>query len=480
MDISRKGRSRYGLPEFGTTLTDYLGSGSFTRASQAEDGLAWTRLYADLSSGSVEIYDANNRTYNASFSRSTSAWSNGEYVGSNIPRIYNTNSKAPSILLEGRSHNHMPYSNDFSMWSNFSSLVTVTSDAVDGPDTTEKADLLLSDKGQNNSRVYHFIEFNAPGNTITFSVWVKRYSGVGKIALQLVGYDAQDNIERPTLSGNAGGYTASAGIWETDIDASEGWKRVWVTATFPPESLVNRLLPMIFPTGYYHESETNGVYAFGAQLETSRYPTSYIPTTGTTPVERNFDDLSFPLMTKSWRKGTVFTAVKVTPNPQWIGTVVGVGGTRNWTSEVDWNTLVVLFGGNGGSSGTTTANIGVLATGVDPNIYLSQGNWHTLIASWEVDETSGTTLQFYIDGVLANSSGPSWTVYDNAPLFDSVYVGRLASNHPTQRYYGYMGLGAPKLGIPLFDTKVWTAQEIQTASDSWLTELNAGGELSWL
>ena len=170
----------------------------------------------------------------------------------------------PSLLLEPQSTNLIEYSQDFTTrsgkWQLFGNA-TKELNTVISPDGTKNAATIKGLNGAGNNDFRYAFSFDTANKTVVYSVYLK---GSGTTRLQVSnGVDqAFNNII--TLSGV--------------------WQRFSVSGTFNSTSV---------STVYLVIDDLGGLTAtqydiWGAQFEEKGYPTSYIPTTGST-VTRNQD-----------------------------------------------------------------------------------------------------------------------------------------------------------------------------------------------
>jgi hypothetical protein len=212
------------------------------------------------------------------------------------------------LLIEESRTNLTLHSEDFTnaAWSHGAETLHSANQAV-APDGTTTADLIYPNStgfGRTISQNYG----NANG-TYTVSVFAK---AGGRNFIYV--YNAQGNAKAWfNLSTGAKG-SADAGITNYDIiDYGNGWYRCWVSTN----STTTRYF-FLGPADADNSTEvtasgTNGIYVWGAQFETGSFPTSYIPTSGST-VTRSADAASITGTNfSSWYNssaGTVFTKFK--------------------------------------------------------------------------------------------------------------------------------------------------------------------------
>ena len=182
------------------------------------------------------------------------------------------------LLVEESRANLLVRSEDISTtWTSFENTVGVnTATAPDGQTT---ADILIPNNGSNPSGVTQIVPGGLPDSTVyTFSAFIK-FAGLTNVNLQF--YNKANTFHgSKTLNAQTGQLSGSEFNGTTSVIAyPNGWYRLILAgvssgtgATAPNARIV------CSSTG----DGAAGVYVWGAQLEEGSFPTSYIPTEGST------------------------------------------------------------------------------------------------------------------------------------------------------------------------------------------------------
>ena len=199
-----------------------------------------------------------------------------EAVASGVPRIDFTGGGCGKLLLEPQRTNLFLNSQVVSSWTT-QSKTTVTSNTTNAPDDTLTADTIIED----NTSGLHFRGSSGLGSasTYTFSVFAKP-NGRNWIYVTLYDGTADRGTYFDIQNGTIG--TSDAGVTAIIQSYANGFYKCSITATTVNSFSATLQLATANGTRVYLGDNVSGVYAWGAQLELGTYPTSYIPTAGST------------------------------------------------------------------------------------------------------------------------------------------------------------------------------------------------------
>ena len=235
--------------------------------------------------GAVLAYNDENSNYKPlpfDFTRASSATrfnKSGliETMRTGVARIDYLDSADGVLLLEPASTNLITYSEAFDnpYWTKSGSSVV---SGFTSPDGTNNAFKLVEDTSGGAHFITTPITWAADNNT--FSIYAKSN---GRNWIRLNTNDSTGNnlawfnISNGTLGSKDAGITTSITL------IADGWYRCSMTKTLTSfAGGATILIADADGSSTYTGNGTSGIYIFGAQLEQQSYPTSYIPTSGST------------------------------------------------------------------------------------------------------------------------------------------------------------------------------------------------------
>ena len=211
----------------------------------------------------------------------------------NEPRFeFDTDGNCLGFLIEESRTNLVTYSENYdnAVWTKVNTIISANSTTA--PDGTTTADTVTASAGSGFKDLYQYFTSSASANTTyTFSVFVKP-NGIQYFTVvpyfNGASYASWFDLTAGTTLLNTSGNTS------TITNLANGWYRCTVTRT-SPATLSNAIF-IVRPANANGDSTyigngSNGFYVWGAQLEQGSFPTSYIPTSGST-VTRSADNAS--------------------------------------------------------------------------------------------------------------------------------------------------------------------------------------------
>ena len=203
----------------------------------------------------------------------------------NKPRIeYDASGNCLGLLVEEARTNVLTYSEDFGngAWSKQnSSIATNTTVSPDGTLTGDK--LIGNNATVNTEKFTNRSIYSYVGQTVTGSVYLKKAEYTW-VQVNLYNSGAYSNRVWVNLDTGAVGTNLSS-IPVTVTLAGDSWYRVALTATVQATGLAFLTVALADADGDLYTNvgdQSSGAYLWGAQLEQGSFPTSYIPTSGST------------------------------------------------------------------------------------------------------------------------------------------------------------------------------------------------------
>jgi len=195
-----------------------------------------------------------------------------EVVGNNVPRIDYTDSAKGALLLEPSRTNKLSTSNDFNGSGWTISNLTVTANQVISPDGTLNASKLEM-TGNGSLRNQSEASFN---DGYAYSIFVKKGNS-RYVTIRSAFFTQSFNcgFDLDTLTSEANGKIE---------DYGNDWYRLSITKDISGDVDRSGFFYLYLTNSLGSQISVNGnyIYAYGGQLEEGSYPTSYIPTSGST------------------------------------------------------------------------------------------------------------------------------------------------------------------------------------------------------
>jgi len=197
-------------------------------------------------------------------------------VTDNIPRIDYT-SGCGSLLLEPQRSNIVPHSEYFNGSGWVYGNASVTDNIIESPQGIVNAAKIVENTTSNGHTIYFPLSVTL-GASYTFSVFAKAAER-NKIWIDFFG---GANLAVFDLTDGSVLSQAGTGLVADSEDYGNGWYRLYITQNAVDPTLYPNFGPTTSSTtnNAYSGDGTSGIYVYGAQLEAGSYPTSYIPTYG--------------------------------------------------------------------------------------------------------------------------------------------------------------------------------------------------------
>ena len=262
--------SGFGIGLYGGGNRSYTGdgvSGVYVWGLQVEQGAFPTSYIPTLSTFTSR---ASNATYYTSTGLVGTATTDQARSNTFFPDS-NGVMRPAGLLLEPVGVNTALYSEQFDNAAWGKASATVTANSVVAPDGNTTADTFSS----TGTSSYVYQTFTASAQTYTISVFAKAGTATSfRLDFVTVGFGLGGSCTFDLSAGTAGSvtlYGGSTGFTPSIQKLGNGWYRCSLTGTATATTWYNELA-LINNSG-------NNIYIWGAQLESSSYPTSYIQTT---------------------------------------------------------------------------------------------------------------------------------------------------------------------------------------------------------
>jgi len=187
-------------------------------------------------------------------------------------------SVAKGILIESQATNLATYStNGFNasnafVWS--SDSIVTTENAAVAPSGNLEATLVRENGTTNQHNFYQLITATAAPHT--YSIYVKD-AGVGHVGFRLLGPSSYGLVFNLSDGSTSAFYNPVDSYGYEDV--GNGWKRIWVTKTLTaaPHNMMIYLMRGNGANNYAGDNYS-GLLWYGAQIEQSSHPSSYVDT----------------------------------------------------------------------------------------------------------------------------------------------------------------------------------------------------------
>ena len=318
-----------------------------------------------------------------------------ETIAINVPSIDYSLGGCPNILLEPQRTNLFVRSEEFNTTPAWSSILgSVTANATISPSGSMDADRFTGDGTLGSHRVAQGVSITS-GSAYTISCYVKKdtcdffqfyFTSANFLSQAFANFDVNNGV-LGTLGVNS--------ITSSITDAGNGWYRCSMTSnaisSSTSVSMNLALIPTATSSRSFNNELTTSLFLWGAQIEVSTYPTSYIPTTSAT-VTRNADNIA---------RNNVFTNNLITANggTWFIDLRNNLSLTREaFTGGLFLNTGTVSNTNNGFLFRTSTSparmTINKIVSGTLTQLYQLLTNNSKIAIKWD-----GTTADVFVDGV---------------------------------------------------------------------------------
>ena len=334
-----------------------------------------------------------------------------KYASNNTPRFDHnpTTGESLGLLIEEARTNYAVYSSEFDNSAYNKYTATVSANQAVAPDGTTTADLMYPNSSGTSRGIEDVYALPSTG-IYTTSLYVK---AAGLSWVQLYSVNGGKRAFFNVATGVKGGHAGSGSLEDWDIiDAGNGWYRIYVTYNLTSTG-GNEYHYLYFADGDGNGSVTangtDGVYMWGLQVEKGSFPTSYIPTSGST-VTRAADipKIEGTNLTSFYNdtEGTVFAEYQNLKTGDTNGRVWDIGNNQNQTLVINAASSTTVQGQfyNSSGSGYEYNPGAVSATNAFNKVALGMKNNDTNLCvngTLGTDDTSVTLIDFSSAGTFS-------------------------------------------------------------------------------
>ena len=337
----------------------------------------------------------------------------------NLPRLdYSGGASCPSLLLEPQRSNLITHSEYFetSEWTT-PNVVFETNKAI-SPDGEFNATKFKA----NSANSTHWASTDltlTSGQDYTFKLYVKS-AEYDWVQIALFGTGWVGSTKKINFNASTGEFgTTDTGITFDSNPMGNGWHEVIITNEAASTSGVVRVYPMPSDNATSYQGDgASGIYIYGAQFEQGSYPTSYIPTYGSSVTRSNefLDAVSY---------NTTLPTSAFTLFFDFGKTQAGIGSGYIYRMDIDGTNTEFDLYQNPFSGG----GLNVYLNGQGGYVFGTGGN-----DAWNADASKvaisydGDKLSYFINGSLYNSitgisfidagTKPNFRVSNSSPQFD--------------------------------------------------------------
>ena len=389
-------------------------------------------------------------------------------------------------LIEKVRTNLALYSEQFSVL--YSAInASITNNTTSAPNGTTTADSLLETTATDVHFVYtDYIQ--SSGVQYTYSVYIKSISGRNVRISGSSGFTGPaalvDLSNGTLLSGSTGASVASVG---------GGWYRISLTATTTTTQVRVIIYSMNGTETTFAGSTSNGIYAWGAQLETGSTATEYIPTTnsarttfagitqdGTSAsnVPRlDYSQGSCPALLLEPQRTNLVTYSEYIDNAIWTKQS-GVSVTANQTISPDGTQNADLVVGDG-SSGIFQSGKTVSTTVANTkSVYLKGVSGGEVVRLQDPNQTIGFTVctlttswqRFTLSEVQSGGSAGLWvTLIPSGGIY--IWGAQLEQGAYATSYIPTTSATVTRLSDVFSRNNIYTNGLITSSGGTWFVEL---------